>query len=72
MPNRLTQPGSIYAPGAQSLDGEIEQAKEEINQQRETIARQLAEGREVPDAQEQLASMLENFVFLVRLRSYAT
>jgi hypothetical protein len=72
MPNRLTQPGSIYASGAQSLDEEIEQAKEEINQQRETIARHVAEGREAPDAQEQLTSMLENFVFLVRLRSYAT
>ena len=55
-----------------SLDDEIEQAKEEINKQKETIARLTAEDHEMPDAREQLNSMLENFVFLVKLRSYAT
>jgi hypothetical protein len=72
MPNSLTQPGSIYAPGAMSLDDEIEQAKEEVNKQQEKIARLTAEGHEAPAAQEQLNSMLENLVFLVKLRSCAT
>ena len=72
MPHTLTRPGSAYSPGSMSLDDEIEQAKEEINKQKETIARLTAEDHEMPDAREQLNSMLENFVFLVKLRSYAT
>jgi hypothetical protein len=72
MPNSLTQPGSIYAPGAMSLDDEIQQAKEEINKQKDAIAGLTAEDQAMPDARQQLDSMLENFAFLVKLRSYAT
>jgi hypothetical protein len=72
MPNILLQPGSIYSDGANSLDDQIEQAKVEVSKQRETIARLAAEDREVPDAQKQLKSMLENLVFLVKLQSHAT
>ena len=68
----FAEPGSIYSPGSMSLDDEIAQAKNGVHVQQETIARLSAEGHGVRDAEETLNSMLENLVFLIKLRSYAT
>jgi hypothetical protein len=73
MPNIPTEPSSLNSGGAgSSLDDQIAEAEEEVNKQRETIARLAAQGHETADARKQLASMLENLAFLVKLRSSST
>jgi hypothetical protein len=50
------------------IEHEVAQAEEEVKNQRETIAFLTAEGRDVKGAQRQLAAMLENLTFLLKLR----
>ena len=73
MPDIPPEPGSLHFGGAtSSLDDQIAEAEEEVKKQRETIAHLAAQGHETIDAQKQLALMLENLVFLVKLRSSST
>lgn len=70
MPDIPTEPGSLYFGGPTSLlDDQIAEAEEGVKKQKETIAHLAAQGHETIDAQKQLALMLENLVFLVKLRS---
>jgi hypothetical protein len=64
---------SFHSGGASSpLDDQIAEAEEEVNKQRKIIADLAAQGHETVDAQKQLALMLENLAFLVKLRSSPT
>jgi hypothetical protein len=68
-----TEPGSLhFAEPTSPLDDQIAEVEEEVKKQRETIAHLAAQGHETIDAQKQLALMLENLVFLVKLRSSST
>jgi hypothetical protein len=71
MPDIPTESGSLGGPTS-SLDNQIAEAEEEVEKQRETIAHLTAQGHETINAQKQLALLLENLVFLVKLRSSST
>ena len=73
MPDIPTEPGSLYFGEPTSLlDDQIAEAEEEVKKQKETIAHLAAQGHETIDAQKQLSLMLENLIFLVKLRSSST
>jgi hypothetical protein len=69
MPEIFEQ-GSVDSGAAMSwleLEHQIEQAQEQVNKQRDTIAQLMAQGHEVTAARKQLISMLENLAFLKKL-----
>jgi hypothetical protein len=73
IPLRRVPPDSANSGAATSpLDYQISDAEEKIEKQKETIIQLVAEGADAAIARKQLDALVEDLVFLVKLRSIST